>query len=112
MKKLNCWEFKKCGREQGGTRKDLGVCPVAVESRLHNEHGGKNAGRTCWVVAGTLCGGEKQGTFAKKYDTCEKCDFYKLVKTEEGPSYTLSIVLLKKLHEAKPLFAGNSADRE
>ncbi len=108
MSKLNCWEFKKCGRELGGVRKDLGVCSASVEHRLHGTHGGKHAGRACWVVAGTLCEGQEQGTFAKKYHNCEKCDFYRLVKKEEGPGYTLSIMLLKKLEEIKPVVAAKT----
>lgn len=100
MKKLNCWEFKKCGRETGGKHeKDLGVCPATLEKKLDGTHEGKNAGRACWVVAGTLCGGKTQGTFAKKYENCEKCDFYNLVKREEVSQYTYSIVLLGKLKE-------------
>jgi len=98
MKKLNCWEFKKCGREQRGNHNDdLGVCPVTNEKRLDGAHDGRNAGRACWVVAGTLCGGQVQGTFAKKYLKCENCDFYKLVRKEEGPRYNYSIQLLGKL---------------
>jgi len=27
--KLNCWEFKKCGRQPGGPKvAELGVCPA------------------------------------------------------------------------------------
>jgi len=97
MKKKNCWEFKQCGREPGGNRKDLGVCPSATETKLQGAHGGTNAGRACWVVAGTMCGGSVQGVFAKKYETCEQCDFYKMVVVEEGTQYVLSMFLLKKL---------------
>ncbi len=98
MAKQNCWEFKKCGRVPGEEHvKDLGICPAYTEKRLNSEHGGLNAGRACWVVAGTLCGGSVQGSFAKKYDNCEKCDFYQLVKREESPNYKMSIVLLSKL---------------
>ena len=100
-KKLNCWEFKRCGREPGGTQvNDRGICPAAIEEKLDGVHEGKNAGRSCWVMAGTLCKGEVQGTFAKKYQNCEVCDFYKQVKKEEFPGFTLSVILLKKL--AKP----------
>ena len=99
-KKLNCWEFKKCGREPGGAHvHDLGICPATEEKRLDGEHEGKNAGRSCWVMAGTLCKGEVQGTFAQKYKNCEICDFYKLVKAEEFPRFTLSAVLMRKLSE-------------
>ena len=98
MKKLNCWEIKKCGRTKGGEHeKDRGICPVTKEKRLDGVHGGENAGRACWVVAGTLCGGEVQGTFAAKYGQCEKCDFYQAVKKEEGTKYEMSIFLLTKL---------------
>ncbi len=97
--KKNCWEVKKCGREPGGVHEELGVCPSATEKKLHGSHGGTNAGRACWVVAGTMCEGEVQGTFAKKYESCEKCDFYKLVVEEEGKQFQLSLFLLKKLKE-------------
>jgi len=101
MGKLNCWEAKKCGREIGGSKaRELGVCPSAMESRLSGTHDGQFGGRACWVVAGTLCGGKEQGTFAQKYHNCEKCDFYQHVKNEEGPKFKLSIVLLNKLKTA------------
>jgi hypothetical protein len=98
MRKLNCWEFKKCGREPGGAKtNEFGVCPASTEERLEGVHGGNNAGRTCWVVSGSMCGGVMQGTFAKKYDNCIKCDFYKMVKDEERSGFELSVVLLGRL---------------
>jgi len=98
--KRNCWEAKKCGREPGGERAhELGVCPVTTETRLDGAHGGTNAGRACWVVAGTLCRGEVQGTFARKFDTCERCDFYIQVREEEFPSFTFSSVLLARIKD-------------
>ena len=99
MKKLNCWEFKKCGREPGGIKiHELGVCPATVEVRLHGVHGGSNAGRACWVVAGSFCGGKVQGSFAQKYGNCIKCDFYQALKEEEKEHYELSPTLLSKLN--------------
>lgn len=99
-RKLNCWEFKNCGREPGGSRtSDLGICPATQEHRLEGAHHGRNAGRACWVIAGTLCQGEVQGTFAQKYKNCEICDFYKVVKKEEFPNFTLSALLMKKLKD-------------
>lgn len=96
--KLNCWEYKKCGRQPGGPKADeLGVCPAAVDDRLDGVHGGKKAGRACWVLAGTLCGGKPQGTYANKYKNCQVCDFFRTVKNEEGWDYHLSIVLLRRL---------------
>jgi len=97
-KKLNCWEFKNCGRTpNGGKVAELGVCPVTIEKRLHNIHSGENAGRSCWVVAGSMCGGSVQGTFAQKFSSCNTCDFYKAVKKEEFPKFELSAALIKKL---------------
>lgn len=94
--KRNCWEFKKCGREANGSKAhELGVCPASSTSQLHGIHGGLNSGRACWVVTGTYCRGEVQGTFAKKYNSCSECDFYRTVKVEESPRFMLSTTLLK-----------------
>jgi hypothetical protein len=84
--KLNCWEFKKCGREPGGSKeRELGTCPVTVHGELDGAHEGKNAGRACWVVAGSLCGGKIQGTYAQKLNNCWRCEFMNLVRQEETP---------------------------
>lgn len=93
-KKMNCWEFKNCGR---GPENSGNICPAGIEKRLDGTHNGKNAGRACWAVAGTLCGGIVQGTFAKKYDTCEKCEFYLAVKQEEAAAFVLSATLLSQI---------------
>ncbi|MHB8835395.1 MAG: two-CW domain-containing protein [Candidatus Methylomirabilia bacterium] len=98
--KKNCWEFKKCGREPGGANEsELGVCPAANEVRLDAVHGGRNAGRSCWVVAGTLCKGETQGTFAVKFGACEACEFYLAVREEEFPQFQFASLLLNKIKE-------------
>jgi hypothetical protein len=95
MKKKNCWEFKRCGREVGGGKvKELGTCPAVTERRLDGSHDGECAGRACWVVAGTLCDGAVQGTFAKKFGDCEQCEFYNLVRREEGLKFKISSMLL------------------
>ena len=84
FKKLNCWEFKGCERQPGGKKTgELGVCPAATCKALDGLHNGKNAGRVCWLVAGTMCGETVQGTFAQKYGNCEKCDFFKSVRGKE-----------------------------
>ncbi|NOY69460.1 MAG: protein kinase [Deltaproteobacteria bacterium] len=84
-KKLNCWEYKKCGREPGGILTDsLGVCPAATDSSFDGINSGKCGGRICWAVAGTFCHGRPQGTYAEKRATCMDCDFYKLVCAREG----------------------------
>jgi len=98
--KLNCWEYKKCGREVGGAKEgELGVCSATNEDKLDGIHTGKNAGRCCWVVAGTLCDGEFQGMFTDKEKSCIECDFYKRVRFEEGYNMIYSSQLLEIIDE-------------
>jgi len=54
---VKCWEAKGCD--------DIG-CPAYQD----------NSGR-CWLIAGTMCGGEVQGKYAQKYKTCCECEVYK-----------------------------------
>jgi hypothetical protein len=97
--KQNCWEFKKCGRQFGGEKsKELGVCSAATEKRTTGMNGGKFGGRCCWAVAGTLCGGQVQGSYAAKLVNCMKCEFYKIVAKEEGPAIKKSSEILALLH--------------
>ena len=91
MPKQNCWEAKRCGREPGGKEAgQWGVCPAALPSEFDGTNGGRGAGRFCWVIAGTYCHGEKQGTFAKKLMSCLECDFLKQVHEEEGREFVLT----------------------
>ncbi len=103
MSKTNCWDFKKCGRESGGRLTgELGICPASTFGALDGIHGGKNAGRACWVIAGTFCGGAVQGTEAQKQHNCWKCDFFQQVKTEETPSprgFSTTLLGMKKILE-------------
>ncbi len=90
MGKKNCWDEKKCGREPGGAKvADMGVCPAAEDASSNGLNSGKNGGRICWAVAGTFCGGKKQGTFADKRLSCMGCEFYKKVNEEEGGGFVL-----------------------
>ena len=62
-------------------------------------HGGTNAGRCCWVVAGTLCHGKTRGTLAMKFHDCTKCKVYTQVQSEEGRDYIFVSDLADKLKE-------------
>ncbi|MCK4382718.1 MAG: hypothetical protein KAW66_05430 [Candidatus Lokiarchaeota archaeon] len=85
MARVNCWEFKKCGREAGGDKtEEFGVCPAATDTNVNGVNTGLNGGRSCWVIAGTLCGGAVQGVFAEKLANCVSCDFYDKVLNEES----------------------------
>jgi CheY-like chemotaxis protein len=85
--KLNCWEVMRCGREPGGAvSPGFEICPAATDAALNGLHGGKNAGRACWAVAGTLCLGKTLGTYVKEKQDCRQCDFFKKVRAEEEQS--------------------------
>ncbi len=88
--KLNCWEVKKCGRQPGGAKvAEFGVCPAAKAQASNGVNEGKNGGRICWALAGTLCGGKVQGTFAQKAANCMQCPFYLQVRQEQGPAFQI-----------------------
>ncbi len=75
---LNCWEFKKCGREKN--------CPAAKFTPADGFLGGKNAGRACAYVAGTYC---NPIVFGKSQGNCLTCDFYKMLKVAHGSEASL-----------------------
>jgi hypothetical protein len=52
-----CWETMRCSETD---------CPAY-----------KNDCGRCWLIAGTMCGGEVQGKFAEKYYTCTDCEVYR-----------------------------------
>jgi len=85
MNKENCWESKNCGREPGGVKtSDMGECSASTDDSYTEYNDGKRAGRYCWRVAGTFCGGSVQGVMASKIMNCIDCDFFRKVKQEEG----------------------------
>lgn len=88
--KLNCWEAKKCERENGRAEaQGLEACPAAKEIKYDGINGGAMGGRACWAVSGTLCGGKVQGTFAQKRVSCMTCDFFMKVRDEEAENFEL-----------------------
>lgn len=92
IRRLNCWEFKKCGREPGGTNvSEFGVCPAAQIEKLKGINRGKKGGRACWAIVGTMCGGKVQGVYAEKISTCSNCDFYEYVCLQEGKDFRYSL---------------------
>jgi len=64
LERQNCWDFMACGRDKTGD------CPAYIQK----------VGRLCWLVAGTMCGGKAQGTFAQKMTICMECRFYQSLK--------------------------------
>ena len=98
MNGKNCWEFEGCGREVNGKNaREFGVCPAVTEAKLNGTNGGVNGGRACWAIAGTLCGGKTQGTYAQKLGNCLSCKFFSYVRGEQGGNFINSKQILKVL---------------
>ncbi len=88
--KKNCWEILGCEKKD---------CPATSEKRLNGVHDGLNAGRVCWVVAGTRCKDKVSGTFAQKMTDCKECRVYQLIAKEEGMMFKPTLFLLSFLQE-------------
>jgi hypothetical protein len=81
MKKRNCWEFMKCGREVGGDRTvELGICSVSSEFSADGLNGGINGGRICWIIDENGC----NSNLMHRFDYCFQCEFRYRVMNEEG----------------------------
>jgi hypothetical protein len=103
MTKKNCWEVKKCGRQPGGHKvREHGICPASTIIAVDGINHGKNGGRACWALTGTMSGpAEKvQGTFARLLPgSCYDCEFYELVMMEEGENFEGTVRIVQKLKE-------------
>jgi len=53
---VKCWESKQCGKQD---------CPAFG----HPDH-------RCWMISGTFCRNEIQGSYHEKMEACRKCDVY------------------------------------
>ena len=90
MQRKNCWEVKKCGRQPGGENAEkCGVCPAAIPSEYDGTNKGTCSGRFCWFVAGTICEGKIQGSYAQKLMDCINCEFLIQVNEDEGSDFVL-----------------------
>ena len=86
-KKLNCWEFMKCGKGPDRDKADQsGVCPVASEASADGLNNGVNGGRLCWVLAELY--GDGKGKWrcsnVSRKSPCFSCEFRYKVTNEEG----------------------------
>ncbi len=98
MKKLNCWEYKNCGKESNGDDsifEEAGTCPASTELCTDGVNDGKNAGRACWAIAGTLCSEDVRSDCSRKIKSCLECDFYKQVQKEEGEMFVTGSELIE-----------------
>lgn len=73
---VSCWEKKGCNKDD---------CPCYM-----------NASCRCWLTVGTMCGGEVQGTFARKYISCMECSVYRDIvyrdSTSEAEEHLIIVV--------------------
>jgi hypothetical protein len=77
--KLNCWQFKNCGREKGGLLVEaLGECPVPSAMKYDGMNDGVGAGRACWMVPDSGC----QARHGQSH-RCSQCEFYNRVVFEQ-----------------------------
>lgn len=88
-KRINCWEYFKCGREPGGKNVDeLGVCKAANFTNIEYNMG-DSAGRICWNISGTLCVNNCPESHKNAFDSCLRCEFFHKVRDEEGNNFKL-----------------------
>ena len=98
----NCWEFKKCGREPGGFKVDEeGVCPAATYEAADGFLGGRNGGRACAFITGSLCCETLPGTVRDKEKNCEPCSFFNELKYFHGRNFSLKALLQKVKHHTR-----------
>jgi hypothetical protein len=89
MARLNCWDFRKCGRETGGIREPKsGVCAAATEEKFDRINRGRNGGRVCWLIRQMLSERKHKGVGMMN---CCRCDFFRLVEKQEGPNFFVYI---------------------
>lgn len=67
-----CWLEKQCGKEK---------CP-----------GYENSEHRCWMIAGTLCRDEIQGSYHEKIEACRQCDFYQDA-VDQNAVFTIGIIV-------------------
>ena len=81
--KLNCWEYKNCGRQKGGLMAPiLGECVVSTYMKFDGLNEGVGAGRACWMVPHSPVKTERSGSACSR--RCYSCEFYKRVVFEQA----------------------------
>ena len=79
-----CWELMKCTNTACRSYRD----PVNLR---------------CWEVAGTLCGGKVQGSFAQKLENCSLCEVYQRARSNPvnglGETFNTMVTVLSDRHK-------------
>ncbi|MBF0368633.1 MAG: hypothetical protein HQL52_04170 [Magnetococcales bacterium] len=77
-RKANCWEITECGKEF--------ACIAGTDTRYDGLLGGKNGGRFCAFIEGTLCKDGVPLTSEKKLEKCLNCKIYYEIINDNFPS--------------------------
>ncbi len=103
MSRINCWEYKKCGRNPGGANTmRLGICPASYDVAADGVNDGRNGGRVCWSVAGNINNDSPQRRPSGKPRNCLFCDFFMRVCNEEGMRLQMSPPAARKVLSCIP----------
>jgi hypothetical protein len=104
---VNCWEFRDCGRGSGGrlTPRE-GLCPAAVCKAADGYLGGISGGRACCFIKGTVCeeNGQQIATYRGKSESCWDCEFYRMLRREHGPAFSMPAFALHLERRDKAAF--------
>lgn len=73
--KKQCWHYNDCGHEKDA------LCPA-----VHQK-----AGRSCWLVPKTLCGGAVHGRHARRIKSCNGCGFYIYMHTAQAQPSSIAL---------------------
>ena len=91
---MNCWDFRKCGREPGGERaQEHGVCPTALFEAADGYLGGRMGGKACAFLIGTFCCNLVPGTEPGRLKDCPACDFFNHLKDRHGREFSIPAFL-------------------
>ncbi|MBF0614956.1 MAG: hypothetical protein G8237_01300 [Magnetococcales bacterium] len=106
----NCWEKNQCGREPGGVKESkLGTCPVATFELADGFLGGRNGGRACIFIVGTMAPEERLNTCealaTRKKRDCMQCDFFRAMKKKYKKSFNLEL-FNRYIENSKTLTSG------
>lgn len=80
----------RCGR--GSSRNNIiesRICNAAIDYKSDGINEGKNGGRICWAIVGTLCNNHSRELICgirkwRSTQSCLSCSFFKKVKKEQG----------------------------
>ncbi|MFC2077712.1 ATP-binding protein [Candidatus Bipolaricaulota bacterium] len=81
---VNCWQFLDCDFGPDSAE----PCLVTHDTTSDGINRGENGGRSCWELVGVLSGSKDLAPCAQE-ENCLTCDFLRLVKSDEGPSFQL-----------------------